>query len=375
MKNVFYLREEFITWLTSTAKLPLPSAQSYCSYVAAVDKHINVVHEGTQIDSNFFNSIKTEVEDGDDFGMDQIIITIINYLSQEGIEHSIGKPLSSISKWKTGLFQYREFLYEYIDTKIIETIPVANNEEEQLPVYPSEMFDFDLKKEGEADPQTLILFDSAEVNGARKKWIYKKEELYKIFRFRLMTQDRYYNEIFYPISFIKRLCYKLDERAFFDQWIDGLLDSTIVHFEGGQTTLDKVKSMCIGPLDVIIIAEQKMKFVFTRKADNKTLEPMVVSDLREIALDHDKPLLNIMRDNKKMLGTFMTITNELKKHISGQVNGKKLKIANNQVLMGNYVDLVNMIELKQEMATIASHTRLQLMDSRQNASKGVIDLL
>src|SRR5690606_671373 len=106
--------------------------------------------------------------------------------------------LSSIAKWKTGLLQYREFLYEYIETKIVGTIPRINDMEEDLTVYPSEMSDFDFKNLHDDDSDTMltISLDGPEINGSAKKWIYKKEDLYKIFRFRLITQDRYYNEIF-----------------------------------------------------------------------------------------------------------------------------------------------------------------------------------
>lgn len=52
MKNTFLFREEFMDCLVKIGKFPVPSAKSYCSYVAAVDRIILLVNEETSQESD-----------------------------------------------------------------------------------------------------------------------------------------------------------------------------------------------------------------------------------------------------------------------------------------------------------------------------------
>lgn len=365
MKNTFLLRDEFIEWLVTIAKFPLASAKSYCSYVAAADKTFILHKEGKIEETNLFKILDVLVYNGDTFGMDNTIITLINELSKDKIEEQLKTPLSSIQKWRSGLFQYREFLYYHIET----TIDYKETAEEENPlVDPFE--DFNLDDREETGSITLLDFDDEIVLDENTIYNYSKNDLYKIFSFRIITQDRLYDSIFYPISFIKRFLYLKGEKQFLDNWVERLLDSVNVHLEDGSIQLNSVSELEISNRKIYVKSKGISEMAFTKLSDNKTLVPFDIQLLRKVALDHEKPLLHIMSENMEALLTFQAITQELKKHLHGTINRKKLGKANNFVLKSDFFDVLNLDNLKKEMELIASKTSLQLMDSRHNSSKG-----
>jgi len=360
MKNNFLLRNEFMEWLVNIAKYPLPSAKSYCSYVAAVYKTLIFTNEETPEESNLSSVLEPAVKTGEFSVVDSIILNVINQLSAEHIEQELNVPLSSIQKWKSALFQYIEFLSQYIDTEI----SVDDQTEDSI----------ELKfTEESPDESEVMLSNILKKTGTITKvdFIHTKNDLYSNFRFRLITQDRFYDEIFYPISFIKRFLYLKGEKAFLDAWVESLLDNVTIHFEDSSMKLKVVKKIEISEGRIIIHANGSSKIAFTKKSDNLTLIPFSVTGLNKVALDHEKPLLKIMQDNLDNLKTFQEITKELKKNIHRKVNPKRLKKASNLVLMSDFIHLIDIANLKSEMTLLSSLTQLQLMDGSENKRKGI----
>lgn len=370
MKNTFLLRSEFIDWMVTVAKFPLASAKSYCSYVAAADKTFIINNEGKNNETNLFKLLDVLVYNQDDFGMDNTIISIINELSKDKIEVELEKPLSSIQKWKSGLLQYREFLYYYIESNI------ENNETD---VDDSENINSvaDLKYDFRDQTGMITLFpDDEEINiDETANYKYSKNDLYKIFSFRIITQDRFYDAIFYPISFIKRFLYLKGEKQFLDNWVNRLLDNVQIHLHDKSIQLSTISDLEIKNGNIYVKSNGFSEMAFTKLADNKTVVPFEIQLLKKVALDHEKPLLHIMTENMEALQVFQSITKELKKHLRGTINRKKLMKSNNRVLKSEFLDTLNVEHLKKEMELIAMQTRLQLMDSRHNLAKGTSAIL
>jgi hypothetical protein len=352
MKNTFLLRKEFKEWLISIAKLPLPTVNSYLSYVAGVDKKFEINHERFDSLTNLFEILKVLVDDEDDFGMDNTIISIINELHKKDIDKILETPINTIRNWRSGLFQYREFLYYFIETNIKPTVDE------------NEIFeDYSFEDTEDDEVTTINLIDD------ENDYNYSKTDLYKIFNLRIITQDRFYNHIYYPISFIKRFLYLNGEKQFLDNWVQNLLDNIDVHLENEKIKLKEVVELSITNKRVFVKHNKSTKIVLTRLSDNQTLAYFEVDLLKKIAIDHEKPLFNIMTENINMLDTINKITIELKKHIKGTPNPSKLKKANNALLQSECIDLFNIENLKKELEFLSSKTNLQLMDSRQNLIK------
>ena len=118
MKNQFLLRDEFMEWLINIGKYPVPSAKSYCSYVAAADKAIVLVNEETSQESNMFAELEPRIKRGHSPAVALIIMNLLDHLSSDKIEVQLSKPQSSIRKWKSALHQYQDFLYDYMETNL-----------------------------------------------------------------------------------------------------------------------------------------------------------------------------------------------------------------------------------------------------------------
>ena len=229
MKNEFLLREEFKQWLLNVKKFSLPVTNSYLSYVAGVDKTIGIYVEKEDFTTNLFTFIKEKVELNNIFEAESGIVSVFNYLFLENIDKKLETPLNTIKNWRTGMIHYREFIYEYMDSKIYDTS--TNNTIENNVID-----DFnDIEIEDPKIKGSLLGFVTE--NLEKNIFRYSKDDLYKNFAFRIITQDRRYEQIFYPISFIKRFLYLKNEKVFFDNWLEILLDNIYLHFEN-----DKINS-------------------------------------------------------------------------------------------------------------------------------------
>lgn len=362
MKNTFLLRQEFKNWLITVGEFPLPSASSYLSYVAGADNRFIINSDLIVGETNLFELLKVHIENGDALGMDNSIISIINELYEKDIDVKLNTPISTIGKWRSALYQYREFLYDYIESEI-DTLQEDDNE--IVEKSSTENFeDFNFTETSDENFETIIV-------GLEKvsDYSYSKTDLYKNFRFRIITQDRFYNHVFYPISFIKRFLYSKGEKQFMDKWVENLLDNINLHLENENIKLKNITELNIVNQKVYIKHNNISKLVYTKLSDNITIVPFEVSLLRKIAIDHENPLYHVMMENIKSLKTFDEITVELKKYLSGTVNPKKLKTAYNEVLNSDYVNHINIENLKNELDFLSSKSILQLMDSRENGSK------
>ncbi|MFZ4523117.1 MAG: hypothetical protein ACOYNC_15510 [Bacteroidales bacterium] len=361
MKNTFLLREEFLGWLESIGKYPELSARSYCSYVAAVDKTIVLINEETSQESNLFTELEPRVKNGHAPAVASIIRNLLDHMSSDKIEVQLNKPKSSIQKWKSALNQYQEFLYDYIQTNI---------ENETNDDIETSKDAWDVNDQAEVE-QHILTFVKNVSEDSTVKFVHERGDIYANFRFRLFTQDRFYDPIFYPIGFIKRLFYLKGEKEFMDSWLNAMLDSVTIHTEDGMVKLKVVHKLEITNGAVRIHTGGASKIAYTKKSDNENLAPFSIFGLNNVALDHEKPLVKIMQENSDNLPTFREITIQLKKYAGRKITGKKVKKAANIVLKSEYVELINLDNLKMEMALISSLTSLQLMDGGENRKKGV----
>lgn len=361
MKNQFLLRNEFMDWLVKIGKFPVPSAKSYCSYMAAIDKTIVLINEDTSQESSLFPELEPRIKNGHSPAVASIIRNLLDHMSSDKIEVQLNKPISSIRKWKSALNQYQDFLYDYMETNI-ET----GTSEEVETIKDS----WDVSDQDEV-VQHILTFVKNVSEDSSVKFVHEKGDIYANFRFRLITQDRFYDPIFYPIGFIKRLFYLKGDKEFMDSWLNALLDTVAIHTEDGTVKLKTVHKLEIANGAVSLHTNGSSKIAFTKKSDNVTIEPFSVFGLNNVVLDHEKPLVRIMQENSDKLPTFREITVQLKKHTGRKITNKKVKKAANLVLKSEYVDLINLENLKAEMALISSLTHLQLMDGRENKRKGV----
>ena len=144
----------------------------------------------------------------------------------------------------------------------------------------------------------------------------------------------------------------------------------MIYHEEGEIKLSQISKLEIDKNIVSAHFNNDFKSLLTKESDNKTLTPLTVYELSEIALDHEMPLFNIMNENIDRFVTIKKITNELKKYISGKISSKKLRATYNIALKSSFINEISLNDIIEELLLISSLTKLQLMEGSKNSSKG-----
>ncbi|MGL4908543.1 MAG: hypothetical protein ACRC3G_04350 [Bacteroidales bacterium] len=351
MEKEILLKAEFNKWLIDIAGISEESAKSYLSYVAGANKTVILTDGGK--DKTLFEIIQTEYDKQKFNNIEEAILLVVEELSRKNAASIFDRPESTLHKYRSGLYRYLEFLLE-------QSISIDQNQTEE-----SEEVD-------SAEEPTISIRTTLTEDAEGKE--FSKDELVKNFSLRIKTQDRCYQEIFFPIRFINRVFSKKNERKEFNSWLKNLLDSIVIFTEGGnKLKFKEIDALMIVNENVYITTGGTQKgehLAYTKLSDNKTLEPFKVKMLRQVSIDHEISLSDIMRANQSRLSIISEITSTLKKHIRGSVTYSKLSKASHSDKLNDFIQTVNTQNLLEELKIISDATCLQLMDSSQNTKKG-----
>ncbi len=371
MANTIFLKEEFKKWLIESQDLTPDSANSYLSYVSAVNNHFELDNQALSTIVEHYHKAKQQGK------LDSAINSVFNALFEEDICNTTNRPQSTINKWKSALFQYQEFLYEVteegeylkyeddISSELIEPLEWDSLDDK---VQYLDYRDFD--EGSEAIPVEKVIKKKL----PHKKYCYKKDELLKKFGLRLITQDRFYGDIFFPISYIKRLLYIKGERKFFDKWILDHLNEIVVHTENEATILKNISEFKISIIgncsEVHALIGDTLTSVWFPFSGGKNRFLMNGYGLSGIAIDHLYPMKKILIDTQNELPQLLKITQFLKE-ISGKKSStaKEYKALGSRLLVSPKSNEVDIEGLKAELNILKSKTKLQLMDKGANLSK------
>ncbi|MDY3530272.1 hypothetical protein PG593_10855 [Riemerella anatipestifer] len=364
MKNEFYQKEEFYQWLIESLGISEPSAKSYLSYVSGANKTIEI---GNNSPYRLFDILNNNTSNSKI--SKNAIDFVIQQLSRKDAEMRFGRPLKTLRNYKSGLYAYLEFL--------IENDSIESEEEQILEEEQTDLL----------DAITYLTHEFSEPQSASEEIIYEysKKDIFANFKSRINSQDRTYDNIYYPIRFIVSYFSIIGNRKAFEKWNEQLIGSIHLFVENKKIKLSEIEKMIFNnSANVFVSIKGKTFQVFTKLADNVTLAPLKTSSIKQIAIDHETPLYDIMNKNISNLKYFNLITNEIKTQIQKNENEfKKLKLSKYKQLSRvssqkfikenyseNFIKSINPNDLLKELDLIASKTNLQLMDSKQNTSKG-----
>lgn len=330
------LKKEFNKWLCEN--FTEGSSKSYMSYV---NSSLKLINEKVP-KNNVIKMINEYVSKKDtmcvEFFLENCISYVIKYCGD-----------NVRNKFKNGLLQYKFFLTEILT-------------EDEL-VYSSE---YEIILEDQKS-ETLRLKD--------EDLLFDNDTLKKNFIFRLLTQDRIYGEIYFPISVIKKLLYKHNETQFFDSWIENQINNIKFYTNNSEIILfENVKSLSISTSKEVIFYTNEGKYIlYTQNGYTKETEPLKTFALRNIAIDHVKPMKEILSDEKENLKALAKITkllNETKLLTgSGKELLKNVKKAGNLLIETNSIDNNDIISLKKDLEYLSRQIDLKLMCSKENLKK------
>jgi hypothetical protein len=152
---------------------------------------------------------------------------------------------------------------------------------------------------------------------------YEQAELRKNFYFRLTTQDRYYEFLYFPVSVLKKLFYAYQERKFFDDWVYSQIDNIAVYTDETDKMLFKdVKTLDITNSGSVLI---NGKYNLQKTGTG-------IHTLGDIHIDHIEAFSTILYGLKDNLPALQMIHNVLEKLNDGRISNKE-----DLINAGNYL--------------------------------------
>lgn len=197
----------------------------------------------------------------------------------------------TLQNYKSGLFRYSEYLSEQSD----EEPKVEKREIEEFKVQ-------------DLSGNTIQTND--------EPIVFTKKDLLFNFKSRLKTQDRTYDAIYFSIRFITRSFRVQNKQEIYNKWLDNLINSIVIYTNDGVESLKNVELLTILGDEVSIETKNGVKkIVFTKLVDNTNLEPLCTKEIKNVVIDHETSLFNVMNENYDKLPTFINLTGEFKKNI------------------------------------------------------------
>jgi hypothetical protein len=198
---------------------------------------------------------------------------------------------------------------------------------------------------------------------------YEQAELKKNFYFRLITQDRYYEFLYFPVSVLKKLFYNNDRKAFFDNWVNKQIDNVAVY----TGTTDKILFKDVNSLDITVdgsvLINGKYK-LHTTVAGKETKDEVSTKTLQNIVLDHVVPFEKVLLELKSQLPAMQVVHNVLGNINDGRISNKEdLNNAGNYLVSNVEFSDKELDVLEKDLNLVLSKIQLQLMDSGENAKK------
>lgn len=178
MKIQFLLKDEFKSWLIESSITSKTSAKSYLSYVSGANKVILVSKKDSNEKSNLFTILQVEFEKQNIKAIEETILFVIEELSRKNADGIFGKAKKTLQNYRSGLYRYLEFLIE-------QPFFVENVEEDEITTIETQQIYTDIGRRL-SENNTDIVFS--------------KNDLRKNFSLRIKTQDRFYENIFFPYS-------------------------------------------------------------------------------------------------------------------------------------------------------------------------------
>ncbi len=340
-------RKAFINYLHKDLEFTEGSANSYATYIAQVSKYFDF--------NDLFIHVNKFIEDGDSFKVSCALVDLRSGLYETDIHSKLGVKETDVRKWISALQKYEDFLCQQAEANC----NYVQNED-----------DSELEENKDAIPD----FSTVNSSNIDREWIFDREELYRNFIFRIITQDRYNEECFFPISLTKKIMYENSNREFFDSWVEKLIGGIKIHTSEGEIDLSSITHYKIridsnSKVENYVDCSGNELFVFSKTADG-LLDVMGVDQLRSVAIDHIEPMKSIMLKSKDKLPMHVLLTNKMIGINRGKITNKRMKLAGRKLLELESFDMEFVDKLKSELIYLLPMMKLQLMNARENIRKG-----
>ncbi len=343
MNTTIPLEKKFKIWLIEEYGISEDSSKSYLTYLRGLNKIIKISQNKNK--SSFFLLLEQCISLKDVSKMEHAFFLVIEELSKENADILLKRAKKTLQNYKSALFSYLEFFKENLE---------SND-------------NLDIKNENKIE---ILNEDEVIISQIMTKITYSKKDLISIFKNRVKTWDRVYENIFFPIQFVSRIYREQKDTKEYNKWIEKLIDSIIIYTKDSKIIFKEIIGLSIIDNRMYIELKDSTKLAYTKMSDNHTLEPFIISKIKNATIDHSVSLFDIMNDNIDSFPIITAITKQLKKHIEGGVTRDKLVKVSKLNKLSSFINTINLKLLLDELMIISSKTDLQLMKDSNNTSKG-----
>ncbi|MDE5600948.1 MAG: hypothetical protein K2J16_00435, partial [Clostridia bacterium] len=208
------------------------------------------------------------------------------------------------------------FLNDYNETVVPSTAPsskrisaISESREETIDIANVST------PEGCEPPQTDVS-DGQSLAGTESLQtdIYENKDLFRIFKSRLITQDRVYsNGTYLPCRMFNKL---FSKDKTYKNLIKSVLAKTVFLLDGGdKAILSDIKAVSFEGNEVFAVLKNGIKKAVVTEVHVKgqavTYEKLMTERIRDLSLDHDVPLVKLVNENISHYPNMMTLSNSL----------------------------------------------------------------
>lgn len=352
-KRVLPFETEFKTWLEDAQAGFSVGKSANSDYRSRLKNFLINNYENLGISSDYFSEIPAFLKQGK--AGKQVVVTLVslcwNYCSDQ-------YRTTKDRKWsnlKSAFSAYNIFLLELME------------DEEWLKTVLQDIS----SKEMADDCKKVIDVISNKVSTTT----FTQKELLDNFSLRLITQDRLWGNynVFLPMRLIASIVAK-GNKGTLRNWAKTFLGektNLIVSKDGGCISLNEVDSLSLSEGNVFVNCGKKKMPLFSKNSKG-IIVPMKTSALKTIALDHDKPIYQILCDqqnvNQNNFPDLVKITSVYKQKQNGTARPKlKVKDLQNE----SVIQKINPNDLYCEVVRLhEEHVSFTLMDQVENIKKG-----
>jgi hypothetical protein len=197
----------------------------------------------------------------------------------------------------------------------------------------------------------------------------------------MITQDRLYGDVYFPIRLIKKIFYKdKSKKAIFDKFILNQIENIKIFNSNNKSSysvLKNIDSLSIDSNNQVYCTICSNDFclqglVYTELEIENNFDFFLANSLREIAIDHIVPMKTLLDLYKNQLPGLVYLTNFLKERgliKSGKDSIKQLAIIGNQLIDEEILTDNDFKLLENDLTFLGNKIQLQLMSSKENLKK------
>lgn len=353
-------------------KIAYDSRRSYCSYVKSL--FANVLEEKKDKLAALFSFNSNEVGSIFDWCVSpersEEELSAFSFYVEELLGNEIRNAKSGVCAfgvgWKT-LANYRSGFRSFME--FLGTERESDRKENKQTVE---------EKKYKPDKPSIISL----LGFIPESQYYSHRQMFRIFKSRLKTQDRFFENIIYPIRLLSKVFNDFGKDAEYNDLLESIIEQIKfkVSTESIIVDFNNIKSLRIDFTDeessCSVNSGKDKKLVYTEYFENGQctgVRPITPTSFRDISLDHDTPMHSLLEDNLQKYPALKELSDDIGCFYHSVDNYNDLRQYRNDICRNYYEQHIFTQEevenLFIDFKNLHKEISLTIMDRKENSKK------